>query len=142
MPNFSGIWGVYHFRGIIDFRRSYFIRRKANNMEKALSVKLSAFSGGRGWIRTTEVVDNRFTVCPLWPLGNSSILNCGAGGRTRTPDLLITNQLLYQLSYTSICIFSALIIYHNTEFLSTLFYKIFENPSKTDYLTLRIPKLL
>ena len=28
-------------------------------------------------------------------------LNDGAGGRTRTPDLLITNQLLYQLSYTS-----------------------------------------
>ena len=26
----------------------------------------------------------------------------GAGGRTRTPDLLITNQLLYRLSYTSI----------------------------------------
>ena len=31
--------------------------------------------GGRGWIRTTEVVDGRFTVCSLWPLGNSSILN-------------------------------------------------------------------
>ena len=30
------------------------------------------------------------------------VKNCGAGGRTRTPDLLITNQLLYQLSYTSI----------------------------------------
>ena len=28
-------------------------------------------------------------------------LKAGAGGRTRTPDLLITNQLLYQLSYTS-----------------------------------------
>ncbi len=26
---------------------------------------------------------------------------CGAGGRTRTGDLLITNQLLYQLSHTS-----------------------------------------
>ena len=26
----------------------------------------------------------------------------GAGRRTRTPDLLITNQLLYQLSYTSV----------------------------------------
>ena len=26
----------------------------------------------------------------------------GAGGRTRTPDLLITNQLHYQLCYTSI----------------------------------------
>ena len=25
----------------------------------------------------------------------------GAGGVTRTPDLLITNQLLYRLSYTS-----------------------------------------
>ena len=61
------------------------------------------FVGGSGWIRTTEVTDNRFTVCPLWPLGNAPILNCaGAGGRTWTPDLLITNQLLYQLSYTSI----------------------------------------
>ena len=27
--------------------------------------------GGGRWIRTTEVSDNRFTVCPLWPLGNS-----------------------------------------------------------------------
>jgi hypothetical protein len=29
-------------------------------------------------------------------------LEIGAGGPTRTGDLLITNQLLYQLSYTSI----------------------------------------
>ena len=29
------------------------------------------------------------------------LLNSGAGGRIRTPDLLITNQLLYRLSYTS-----------------------------------------
>ncbi len=28
-------------------------------------------------------------------------MDFGAGGRIRTPDLLITNQLLYQLSYTS-----------------------------------------
>ena len=66
----------------------------------------STQSGGRRWIRTTEVTDNRFTVCPLWPLGNSPYLiellvKNGAGGRIRTPDLLITNQLLYQLSYTS-----------------------------------------
>ena len=26
----------------------------------------------------------------------------GAGGRIRTPDLLITYQLLFQLSYTSV----------------------------------------
>ena|GEM_PF-1674324 len=68
----------------------------------------------------------RFTVCSLWPLGHPSkttsaqhpfILNTAAaqnhalpsspsslhilaGGGTRTRDLLITNQLLYQLSYT------------------------------------------
>ena len=35
------------------------------------------------------------------PFGRSGILP-GAGGRIRTPDLLITSQLLYQLSYTSI----------------------------------------
>ena len=32
-------------------------------------------NGGSGWIRTIEVTDNRFTVCPLWPLGNSPIFN-------------------------------------------------------------------
>ena len=41
------------------------------------------------------------------PFGHSGIppysfSHGGAGGRTRTPDLLITNQLLYRLSYTSI----------------------------------------
>ena len=37
-------------------------------------IKLKIFSEN-GWrrIRTFEVVDNRFTVCPLWPLGNPSI---------------------------------------------------------------------
>ena len=58
----------------------------------------------------------------------------GAGGRTRTPDLLITNQLLYQLSYTSefsfhSCIHSlissAYIIYHILHHLSTLFSNFF-----------------
>ena len=35
------------------------------------------------------------------PFGHSGTPPYGAGERTRTPDLLITNQLLYQLSYTS-----------------------------------------
>ena len=52
-------------------------------------------AGGRWWIRTTEGVANRFTVCPLWPLGKSPIFSSvlsarkspetqknGAGGRT------------------------------------------------------------
>ena len=29
----------------------------------------------RWWIRTTEVIDDRFTVCSLWPLGKPSIFN-------------------------------------------------------------------
>ena len=49
------------------------------------STDCTLFFGGRWWIRTTEVVDNRFTVCPLWPLGKPPIFTCrnrGAGGRT------------------------------------------------------------
>ena len=30
-------------------------------------------ASGWRWIRTTESIANRFTVCPLWPLGNPSI---------------------------------------------------------------------
>ena len=74
--------------------------------------KLRFGFGGRGWIRTTEAISSRFTVCPLWPLGNSPILYGtselvppGAGDGTRTRNLLITNQLLCQLSYTSILSF-------------------------------------
>ena len=33
--------------------------------------RMHGIFGGSGWIRTTEVTDNRFTVCPLWPLGNA-----------------------------------------------------------------------
>ena len=65
---------------------------------------IGIFGGGR-WIRTIEGIASRFTVCPLWPLGNSPILSIqvgGAGRRIRTPDLLITNQLLYRLSYTGV----------------------------------------
>ena len=31
--------------------------------------------GGGGRIRTIEAIRSRFTVCPLWPLGNSPIFN-------------------------------------------------------------------
>ena len=29
--------------------------------------------GGGGWIRTTVGIASRFTVCPLWPLGNTPV---------------------------------------------------------------------
>ncbi len=44
------------------------------NLAEKTDAKASVFSGGGRWIRTTEVTDNRFTVCPLWPLGNSPIM--------------------------------------------------------------------
>ena len=43
--------------------------------------KVSTPDGGGRWIRTTEVRDNRFTVCPLWPLGNSPIFYCAPAGQ-------------------------------------------------------------
>ena len=44
--------------------------------QKALRCKaFQTNCGGGGWIRTIEVTDNRFTVCPLWPLGNPSMIN-------------------------------------------------------------------
>ena len=48
--------------------------------------------GGGRWIRTIESSASGFTVRPLWPLGNPSVY--GAGDRSRTNNLLITNQLL------------------------------------------------
>ena len=55
-----------------------------------LAVKLS------GWrrIRTFESVANRFTVCPLWPLGNPSKYGTY---RARTYDPLLVRQMLSQL---------------------------------------------
>ena len=44
-----------------------------------------------------------YSLSPLatWVLLRIQLRESGAGGRIRTPDLLITNQLLYRLSYTS-----------------------------------------
>ena len=73
---------------------SYFVHRKTDYVKRNRL-------GGQGWIRTIEDRVGRFTVCSLWPLGNLPILTCGAGDRNRTNNLLITNQLLCLLSYTS-----------------------------------------
>ena len=71
------------------------------------------FFNGQRWIRTIEASCSRFTVCPLWPLGNLPIIQFNiklykADDRTRTDNLLITNQLLCQLSHIGIllCIYN------------------------------------
>src|ERR1051325_6042719 len=65
---------------------------------------------GRGGFEPPKAYASRFTVCPLWPLGYlperggltmrnlsspESVLEAGAGGRNRTPDPLLTRQLLF-----------------------------------------------
>ena len=92
---------------------------------------MSGHSGGRGWIRTIEAEKQQiYSLPPLATRELSHIQINGAGGRTRTPDLLITNQLLYQLSYTSIFVnkgltlanFSALKYYNTIANLSQYFF--------------------
>ena len=63
--------------------------------------RLARHFGGGGWIRTTEANATDLQSAPFGHSGTPPY-EIGAGGRIRTPDLLITNQLLYQLSYTSI----------------------------------------
>ena len=43
--------------------------------KKDIPFGMSFCFGGRWWIRTTEVIDDRFTVCSLWPLGKPSVLS-------------------------------------------------------------------
>ena len=55
-----------------------------------------------GGFEPPKAYAGRFTVCSLWPLGYPSKCHrSGAGGGTRTRNLLITNQLLCRLSYAS-----------------------------------------
>ena len=47
--------------------------------------------GGRGWIRTTEALSSRFTVCPHWPLGNTPLF-CFCHPAVSAGDLFILPQ--------------------------------------------------
>ena len=92
-------------------------RRASRLLHPAIVLTSPLSDNGWRWIRTTEAICSRFTVCPLWPLGNPSkishiqlydivlISQYKADDRTRTDNLLITNQLLCQLSHIgmSVC---------------------------------------
>ena len=82
-------------------------RRASRLLHPAIVFSYSIKSNGQRWIRTIEASCSRFTVCPLWPLGNLPIIQFNiklykADDRTRTDNLLITNQLLCQLSHVGI----------------------------------------
>ena len=55
-------------------------------------------AGGEGRIRTSEGIANRFTVCPLWPLGNLSDSKSSFLGWTCPPGKKKTGK---SMSYTS-----------------------------------------
>ena len=63
----------------------------------------SVFLVGDGGFEPPKALPADLQSVPFGHSGNPPY-EIGAGGRIRTPDLLITNQLLYQLSYTSISI--------------------------------------
>ena len=48
--------------------------------------RCGSYFGGGGWIRTTVGIASRFTVCPLWPLGNTPMLS------SQAPDRLASGQ--------------------------------------------------
>ena len=68
--------GTLHSRRLLHQRLHVPVRERFIPPNKKSTCHCKCFLfGGRGWIRTTEAESSRFTVCPLWPLGNSPILN-------------------------------------------------------------------
>jgi hypothetical protein len=59
---------------------------------------------GQEWIRTTEVERQRIYSPPHLAALEPAQPKSRAREGTRTPDQLITNQLLYQLSYSGLII--------------------------------------
>jgi hypothetical protein len=46
--------------------------------QKSCDTFLPQLFGGSWWIRTTEALSSRFTVCPHWPLGKAPIFICAS----------------------------------------------------------------
>ena len=63
-------WAVIHSRAL---------RIHPNLFKKREVLCTSLFLNGGRWIRTTEGGASRFTVCPLWPLGNSPKYDASLG---------------------------------------------------------------
>ena len=100
--------------------------------KKALQMK--CFYGGRWWIRTTEVIDDRFTVCSLWPLGKPSIFNyqldwswwTDLNPRPADYKSAALPTELHQLELSFVLLIQATItVYHLSRILSSAFFRIY-----------------
>ena len=65
-PDAAGLFGHAH-----DARPAGGKRAGTKENPELFQMEKLGISGGRGWIRTTEALSSRFTVCPHWPLGNT-----------------------------------------------------------------------
>ena len=82
-------------------------------------VEVTGFEPATFWSRTKRATKLRYTS-----------INCGANEGTRTPDLLITNQLLYRLSYIGVRSHSSVLpdkkgLYQTIRRMSTPFLTFF-----------------
>ena len=80
-PDAPGLFGHGH-----DARPAGGKRAGTKENPELFQMEKLGVSGGRGWIRTTEALSSRFTVCPHWPLGNTPLF-CLAGLSCRTTCL-------------------------------------------------------
>lgn len=113
-------------------------------LSKLLTIKKSEQAnllrpGGGGWIRTTEAKRNRFTVCPLWPLGNSSRLSCRcrpSGGPNSKPSEAGSNWKGDTAKGTS---FRACTEASDPELVSMWSWWTDSNPRPADYKSAALP---
>ena len=87
-PDAPGLFGHGH-----DARPAGGKRAGTKENPELFQMEKLGVSGGRGWIRTTEALSSRFTVCPHWPLGNTPLF-CLAGQLVLPDDLFILPQAL------------------------------------------------
>ena len=70
---------IADIKDVLFYTRNYLVfpllrwqKIKQKSPKVIATLGLFGFGGG-WWIRTTEGIASRFTVCPLWPLGKSPI---------------------------------------------------------------------
>ena len=97
-------------------------KQKIRTLHQSVKSSDYSFLVGRDGFEPSKSLTADLQSAPFGHSGTYPYKKTGAGGRTRTPDLLITNQLLYQLSYTSISL-QRMLLYHRDKLMSIPFFK-------------------